>query len=83
MSQVDPIEFGRVIGHLEALHMEIKELKERTVWRLDNVENRVEALEKYRAAAETPRLADKLAEKLVWGVLGAVGVVALKSLHLV
>lgn len=77
---ISPVEFGRVLGHLEGIRSELADLKTRTVWRLDNIEGRVEALESYRSADERPRLADKLADKVIWGVLGAVGVGALKLL---
>jgi len=36
--QASPFEFGRLVGHLEAIQRELKELRERTVWRLDNIE---------------------------------------------
>lgn len=45
MSDINPVEFGRVIGHLEAIQSELRDLKTRTVWRLDNLEGRVEMLE--------------------------------------
>lgn len=76
MSTIDPIEFGRVIGHLEAIRHEMKELKERTVWRLDNPEGRVERLEK---SDTSQSLYIKIVEKGMWGVLGTAGVLALKA----
>lgn len=77
---VDPIEFGRVIGHLEAIQRELKDLKERTVWRLDNLEGRVEKLEK---ADLGQSVYIKIVEKGMWGVLGAVGYLGLKALGVV
>lgn len=76
---LDPVAFGRVIGHLEAIRSEVKELRERTVYRLDDMELRVEVLEKLGEAHKVPKLADKLADKLVWGGLGALGIFVLKS----
>ena len=49
-TDVNPVEFGRVIGHLESLHKEIRELKERTIYRLDNLEDRVEIVEQEQAS---------------------------------
>lgn len=77
---VSPIEFGRVLGHLEGIRSELTDLKTRTVWRLDNIESRVEALESHRTVAERPRLADTMADKILWGILGAMGVGVLKLL---
>lgn len=50
MSGVDPVEFGRVIGLLEAIRTEVQDLKTRHVWRLDNLETRVETLEQGSAS---------------------------------
>lgn len=69
---INPIEFGRVIGHLESIQQQLKELKDRTVWRLDDIERRVETLEKYKEVDEKPRLADKMAERAVWAALAVV-----------
>ena len=80
MSQVDPTEFGRVVGHLEALRSEIKELKERVIWRLDNLEARVESLEK---SDNFQGLYIKIVEKGMWGVLGAAGVLLLRAIGVV
>lgn len=77
---VNPIEFGRVIGHLEAIQRELKDLKDRTVWRLDDIEKRVEVLEKYKEVDEKPRLADKMADKIVWAILATVGATLLSML---
>lgn len=94
MNGVDPIEFGKVLGALEAIKHEIKELRERTVWRLDDVEGRLEEIEKYQRECKqwreiqdhehnkpkVPSLADKLASKVVWGTMGAAAVVLFKAL---
>lgn len=80
MNQVDPTEFGRVVGHLEALRAEIKELKERVIWRLDNLEGRVETLEK---SDNSQGLYIKIVEKALWGILGATGVLSLRTLGVV
>lgn len=72
-TDISPVEFGRVLGHLEGIRSELTDLKARTVWRLDDIEGRVESLERYRSVDERPRLADKLADKVVWGLLAAVG----------
>lgn len=77
-TDISPVEFGRVLGHLEGIRSELTDLKSRTVWRLDDIEARVEHLERYKVVDEKPRLADKLADKLVWGVLGALGAVLIK-----
>ncbi len=45
MSDIDPVEFGRVIGHLEAIQSELQDIKARTMWRLDNLETRIEKIE--------------------------------------
>lgn len=42
---IDPVEFGRLLATLENIRAELRELKERTVWRLDRLEERVEKLE--------------------------------------
>lgn len=78
-NDVNPIEFGRVIGHLEAIRGELKELKERTVWRLDDIEARVEVLEKYKEVDSKPRFADQLAEKIIWAALAALGALILNG----
>jgi len=78
ITTISPIEFGRVLGHLEGIRSELVDLKSRTVSRMDNLESRVGHLENYRAKDETPTLADSLVDKLVWGVLGAVGFLILK-----
>jgi hypothetical protein len=43
--QISPIEFGRVLGLLEGIRLEIAELRTRTIFRLDTLEARVETLE--------------------------------------
>lgn len=75
--QASPFEFGRLVGHLEAIQRELKELKDRTIWRLDDIERRVETLEKYKEVDEKPRLADKMADKIVWALLAAAGMALL------
>ncbi|MDY0087131.1 MAG: hypothetical protein RBS78_01035 [Coriobacteriia bacterium] len=49
-TSVSPVEFGRVLGHLEAIQSELRDMKTRTIWRLDNLEDRVEKLETGSAA---------------------------------
>lgn len=68
MTVVSPIEFGRVVGYLEAMRSEIKELKDRAIWRLDNLEGRVESLEKSSADQGFAR---RFVDKLVWAIVGA------------
>ena len=51
-NDINPVEFGRVLGHLESIEKQIFDLKERTVWRLDNLEGRVEIIEHERATTK-------------------------------
>ena len=43
---INAVAFGRVLGTLTHIEREIKELKDRVVYRLDSIETRVEILEK-------------------------------------
>lgn len=74
---IDPVEFGRVIGHLEAIERELADLKSRTIWRLDNLEMRVEKLETTDVDAAP---AISLVKKGAWGFLSLAGAAAVARL---
>ena len=57
MSEISAVEFGRVLGHLEAIQAEIRDLKTRTMFRLDDLESRVETIEKHSAERSFPSIA--------------------------
>lgn len=63
---IDPIEFGRLIATLEALRGEVRELKDRSIWRLDNLEGRIEALER-KDAAQTVVVTTNAEKSNDWG----------------
>lgn len=66
-SHIDPVEFGRIIGHLESIEGELRDLKARTTWRLDNLETRIETLEKADSQAAPWR---KLVERAFVALAG-------------
>lgn len=66
--QVSPVEFGRVLGHLESIQGEIRDLKSRVTFRVDNLEDRVEKLEREAAGSNVYM---QVVEKLTWGLIVA------------
>jgi len=65
---ISPIEFGRLLGLVEALRNDVSEMKTRHLWRLDDLEQRVETIEKADSAESFPR---SVWHKAIWGVIGA------------
>lgn len=63
----DPVtsaELGRLSGLMEALIHEVREFKERAVWRLDNAEDRIERLEHRKDHTETVNRLHQRVEEL-------------------
>lgn len=67
-NDISAVEFGRVLGHLEAIQADLRELKTRTVFRLDNLEDRMEVVEQRLAERTFP---NKIVDRLIAAVLGA------------
>lgn len=67
--QVSALEFGRMLGLMEAMRKEVSDLKERMVWRTDNLETRIELLEKAHAKNGIWYI---VGEKLLYTILGGV-----------
>jgi hypothetical protein len=63
---IDPIQWGRLLERLDSLRKEIRESHGRTVWRLDNMEQRVEVLENINSERKSPR---KWTDWAVFGML--------------
>lgn len=63
-------QLGRIIGIMEVVRQELTEVKTRLVFRMDNLEARVETLEVGRAASG---VYTEVVRKALWVVLGAVG----------
>lgn len=70
-------QLGRLFGVMDVLRSELAEVKTRLVFRLDNLEQRVEALEIGKAASS---VYTEVVKKAVWAVLGAAGIIAGKAL---
>ncbi len=64
------------LGKLLATCSQIDQKVERLVFRLDDAEQRIEKLEQFTARNG---LWVTFVEKAIWGVLGAAGILALKS----
>ena len=65
MEQIDPIEFGKALAYLEAIKAELQDLKTRVVFRLDNLEARLEIVESHIASSKP--FTDWL-QKIVFGL---------------
>ena len=66
---------GQIITRLEAIQKELDHLSTRTVWRMDNLEERVENLEVRTASRGWIYQA---MEKGLWAVAGAVAIALMK-----
>ena len=66
------VAWGRMLERLDSIKTELRELKERLVWRIDNLEGRVEELEKADAGLKPYA---KIIERAVWALL-VIGVAA-------
>lgn len=64
---IDPITFGRVLQSLDDIKGELREIKTRHVFRMDNLEERVEVLEQAQPANENRN------KWVDWAVAGFVG----------
>jgi hypothetical protein len=71
------VQFGRLLGIMEMVRAELAELKQRFVFRIDNLESRVEKLEVGHAAES---VYVKVVEKATWAVLGGAIAVAARYL---
>lgn len=66
-------QLGRLFGIMDVMRSELTEVKTRLVFRLDNLEQRVEALEVSKAASS---VYTEVVKKGTWAVLGAAGIAA-------
>lgn len=64
---MDPVEFGKLLGKLDAIEKKLDALEERSVSRLDDLEDRVEVLEKTDASRTFSRTAW---DRFVWTLIG-------------
>ena len=71
-------QLGRLFGIMDVMRSELTEVKTRLVFRLDNLEQRVEALEVSKAAGS---IYTEVVKKGLWAVLGACGLAALKAMQ--
>lgn len=78
--QVSIFEFGRMTGLLESLSREVKQFNERIIFRTDNLESRVEVLEKLTAKGN---VWIEIGERAMWGVLGVVCMLAMRGMGVV
>jgi len=74
--QVSIFEFGRMTGILEGMSKQINDFNERIIFRTDNLESRVEILEKLTAKGNVWM---EIFERGVWAVAGVVCMIALRA----
>lgn len=65
--EINPIEFGRLCQSVDDLKREMTVHNKRQEWRVDNLETRVEVLERSEAREEVPM---KMLHKALWVLLG-------------
>ena len=80
VNEISPVEFGKMMGHLEAIRAELREIKDRHVWRLDDLEKRVEGLENKHSKGTTWRA---IGDRTIFVVVGAILISALKMIGIV
>lgn len=66
--EINPMEFGRALAALDEINRRLDKLENRVVFRLDNLEDRVEKLEQARASR---KFSESAWDRLVWGLIGA------------
>ena len=76
IEQVSIFEFGRMTGVLESMSRQMQEFNERIIFRTDNLETRIEVLEK---ASTKGNVWMDIFERVLWGAGGVLSVMALKG----
>jgi hypothetical protein len=78
MSEINPVEFGRLVGLVEALRADIADFKATHGVKMEDVGRQIEALatrvaaiEQFKAVVTVPTIADKAIDKALWGLLVA------------
>lgn len=75
--RVSVFEFGRITGLLEALEKEVKSFNERILFRTDNLETRIEVIEK---ATAKDNVWVGIVERALYGGVGVLLMLALKGM---
>ena len=78
-NEVNSVEFGRVLGLLQTIQSQIAEMKSSMNTVVADHSRRLAELETKIAVMSQPRMADKLADKVVWGVLVAAGTIGISA----
>lgn len=73
LGAISDVEWGRILASLEEINRRLDRLEDRTIYRLDNLEDRVEILEVAKASR---KFSESAWDRAVWGFVGA-GLVAL------
>lgn len=69
MSEINPVEFGRLVGLVEGLRSDIADFKVTAVSKIEDHEKRIAAVEQARAIRDVPSFGDRVVDKALWGLL--------------